>query len=260
MELSDGSHTITLRWEGQAEGRNIDGSYRGVIEEPDSITFQYLSCGNMGFVLRADGGNYLYQRTRDEYYADILDDSLQEVKADDLKEMSDESLKQVAVVQKDILEALQTAYAAAGIDVEIDKQSGKITMSDSILFGLDSAELSEDGKAYLDGFLKVYADVVLDESSDYFDYIDAILLEGHTDSSGDYAYNQQLSEARAEAVDDYCYELYPSLSDYIDTVGCASDELIYDENGEEDAEASRRVTFKILLNLEAFGGSSTDNE
>lgn len=260
MELSDGGHTITLRWEGKAEGKNIDGSYRGMIGEPDSITFQYLLCGNMGFVLRADGQNYCYQRTRDEYYADILDDSLQEVKAQDLKEMSDDSLKQVAIVQKDILEALQAAYAAAGIEVEIDEQSGKITMSDSILFGLDSAELSGEGKDYLDRFLKVYADVVLDEGSDYYDYIDAILLEGHTDSSGDYAYNQQLSEARAEAVDDYCYELYPSLSNYIDTAGRASDDLIYDENGEEDREASRRVTFKILLDLEAFGAGHTESE
>lgn len=256
MELGDNDNTITLSWEGRAEGKNIEGSYRGVIGEPDSITFQYLLCGNMGFVLRADSQNYCYQLTRDEYYADILNDSLQEVKAEDLKEMSDDSLKQVVIVQKDILEALQSAYGAAGIEVEIDGQSGKITMSDSILFGLDSAELSEEGKAYLDGFLKVYADVVLDEGSDYYDYIDAILLEGHTDSSGDYAYNQQLSEARAEAVDDYCYELYPFLSNYIDTVGRASDDLIYNENGEEDKEASRRVTFKILLDLEAFGTSN----
>lgn len=256
MELGDNGNTITLSWEGRAEGKNIDGSYRGVIGEPDSITFQYLLCGNMGFVLRADSQNYCYQLTRDEYYADILNDSLQKVKAEDLKEMSDDSLKQVVIVQKDILEALQSTYGEAGIEVEIDGQSGKITMSDNILFGLDSAELSEEGKAYLDGFLKVYADVVLDEGSDYYDYIDAILLEGHTDSSGDYAYNQQLSEARAEAVDDYCYELYPFLSNYIDTVGRASDDLIYDENGEEDKEASRRVTFKILLDLEAFGTSN----
>ncbi len=248
----EGDNTITISWEEKWHKWDDGFGTSERVADPDSITFRFLSCEDIGFIMQVDDMLYLYQKTRQEYYAEALQDSIDNVSYDDIKMMNEEELQKAVTVQKSILEALQTSFEEAGIEVDINEKSGKVTMSNSVLFGLDDARLSEEGEAYLDDFLKVYSSVILNSDRGYYEYIDGILLEGHTDSTGDYDYNQRLSEERAEAVDDYCYEKYSELSNYISTRGCASDNLIYDEEGNEDREASRRVEFKVILDLEAL--------
>ncbi len=226
IELS-GENTVTISWEKKGIPSGL--SYIQAKEDPVTMTFQYLSCGPIGFVLIVDGESYFYQSTRDEYYERRLKDSMMDVAYSDLKEMEDQSLEEMVLTQGKIMEDLKTAFNEAGVLVDIDGQSGKITMRNIILFGFDDAELSEAGKKDLDQFFEIYQSVILNEDSEYYDYIEGILLEGHTDSTGDYDYNKELSLERAIAVDDYCYEKYPALSNYIDTEGCSSDNLVYDK-------------------------------
>lgn len=141
-------------------------------------------------------------------------------------------------------------------DINIDEDSGKITLEENILFDKDKYVISKNGKKYLDSFIKIYADVIL--SQEIEQYISEIQVIGHTDTSGEYSYNQKLSEKRAEAVRKYCLvstknnlsdEQREKLSVLLKAIGKSYDEPIYDENNNVDMEKSRRVEFKFMMNL-----------
>ena len=68
-----------------------------------------------------------------------------------------------------------------------------------------------------------------------------------------------MSQKRAETVLDYC--IHNTGSELTDTekeelkelsqaIGYASSNLVYDDNGKEDPDASRRVTVKFIVRLE----------
>jgi len=82
-----------------------------------------------------------------------------------------------------------------GIEVEHAPESGEINvrLTSDILFDLNSAALRSSSRATLDEL-----------GSNFRQYPDnKIIVEGHTDSTGTDAYNQQLSERRASTVADY---------------------------------------------------------
>ena len=77
------------------------------------------------------------------------------------------------------------------VDVErLDEETLRVNFDSDILFAVDSAVLSADAKYSLDDFARVMLDFPKT----------AILIQGHTDSTGTEEYNQRLSERRAEAV------------------------------------------------------------
>ena len=134
----------------------------------------------------------------------------------------------------------------------IDEASGEVTFDSAVLIDFDSSELKDESKATIDEFISVYESVVL--SGNYASRIDAIMFEGHTDSSGDFDYNMSLSEKRAKAVMDYCIdsngltgEQKTALRKIAKSKGYSYADLVYDENGKEDAEATRRVAIKFYL-------------
>lgn len=72
----------------------------------------------------------------------------------------------------------------------IDEETLAVTFDSDILFSVDSASLSSGSKYELDEFAGVMNEYPKS----------AILIQGHTDSTGSEAYNMGLSERRAEAV------------------------------------------------------------
>lgn len=173
---------------------------------------------------------------------------------DDLRAMSGDSLAAAEVKRDRILDALRAAFQAANLSITLNEESGEAVMPEKILFASGSAELSEEGKQFIDQFLQVYGSVVL--SDEYKDQIQSICFDGHTDSQGEYEYNLTLSQQRAEAVMNYCLES-ASLTDAQRGVlrslakaqGYAYSNPVVDENGQEDAAASRRVAIRFLVNL-----------
>ena len=71
----------------------------------------------------------------------------------------------------------------------------KVTLQSEVLFGFDKDVLREEGKARLD------AEVV--EKMKAHPEVELVLITGHTDRIGTTAYNQKLSERRAQAVKKY---------------------------------------------------------
>mgnify|MGYP000312532884 CR=1 FL=1 len=81
-----------------------------------------------------------------------------------------------------------------GVDVErVDEETLRVSFDGDILFSVDSSVLSEASKQDLDEFAWVMNEYPKT----------AILIQGHTDSTGSEEYNQRLSERRAEAVEHY---------------------------------------------------------
>jgi OOP family OmpA-OmpF porin len=71
----------------------------------------------------------------------------------------------------------------------------KITLQSKALFDFDKAVLKPEGRAALD------AEVVAKMAG--VQKLELVLVSGHTDRIGSDAYNQKLSERRADAVRDY---------------------------------------------------------
>jgi OOP family OmpA-OmpF porin len=67
-----------------------------------------------------------------------------------------------------------------------------------VLFDTNSAELSADAKRQIDGAIAQYKTLPPDVAGET-----RVTIEGHTDNTGSEAYNQKLSEQRANIVRDY---------------------------------------------------------
>ena len=203
-----------------------------------------LGIHNGGVVIKKDGKTYKYLSSEDEYEAQKLSGTVEDT---DISDLSDEEKSALVGTQTNIMSEVEKGLADAGINAEVDQTTGQVNLDSSILFALDDATLSEEGKSYLDGFLDVYTSVLMSDT--YKNSIAKIKVEGYTDSSGSADHNQTLSEQRAASVADYCISKVPDIASIIEKKGGGSSNLDYDENGNENADASRRVAFKFALNV-----------
>ncbi len=163
-------------------------------------------------------------------------------------------IDQIIGVKADLIESLNEEFAKNQINVNIDPQTGAIVLDSNVLFALRESELTEEGEYILTQVLPVYCEVLL--SDQYADYVAEIIIDGYTDSLGDYFSNLQLSQDRALAVAGYLLTISGSfmdessqqaLQDKLTANGRSESNLILDENGVEDADASRRVEVKFRL-------------
>lgn len=182
-----------------------------------------------------------------------LQDSISE---EEFNTIDNNTMQAIVATKEDILTMLSNAFETAGINAEINQGTGEVTMDSSILFDVDSSELSASGKTYLDSLMKAYGSVILDDSLS--EIICGVIFEGHTDSTGGYEYNMTLSEERAKAVLDYCLTSSgldstqaARLKSMASSVGYSYSKLIFDENGVELPDESRRVTIKFKLDPKA---------
>lgn len=163
----------------------------------------------------------------------------------------------VDVEQKktDLYNDMAAAFAEEGLNATIDKESGVIALDSGVLFGGDSAELKDEGKAFLDKFIKAYTKIAFSEK--YVDFINKTMIEGHTApvEGSSYALDLPLSEERANNVLQYCLTadtgIDPAvLANSFEAVGYANSQPVYDAQGNVDMAASRRVSFRFLVDVE----------
>ena len=126
-----------------------------------------------------------------------------------------------------------TAVAAvAAIDEEPDYTT--LSLSSSATFELGGSTLSPEGKAAV-------ADIVAQFKGRE---VKSVIIEGYTDNSGDAAFNQDLSEKRAEAVKAEAVA-NGANPDKITTVGYGEANPIADNSTREGRARNRRVEIKI---------------
>ena len=186
--------------------------------------------------------------------ADLASSQAKLDEANDLMEQQQQRIDQIIGVKAELIEALNEEFQANHINVQIDKETGAILLDSSVLFSFNESELTEEGTEILDQVLPVYCHVLL--SGEYADYVGEVIIDGYTDSIGDYVSNLSLSQSRAYAVAAYLLEhMNEFLSGNEQEVlmakltanGKSSSHPILTVRGEEDADASRRVEIKFRL-------------
>ena len=183
-----------------------------------------------------------------------------------------QQIDQIIGVKAEVIEALKNEFSKNNINVDIDAQTGALTLEASVMFDYDQAELTDAGKQALEQILPIYCKVLLQD--DYMKYLAEIIIDGYTDTDGDYSYNLQLSQQRSLAVAQYLLDIQgnfldstqsQNLENYLTVNGHSMANPVLDANGNVDKDASRRVEIKFRLKdeemideLNQIMSSSTD--
>ncbi len=173
---------------------------------------------------------------------------------EELMAIQQERIEQIVGVKADLISALKSEFDKQNLAVSIDETDGSIVFDSNVLFGYNENTLTEAGRELLGEMLPVYCSVLTSE--EYIDYLAEIRIDGYTDTSGTYEYNLQLSQERSSAVAEYLLSLsgesipeseIGDIQELLSANGHSWSNPIYTEEGEVDAEASRRVEIKFRL-------------
>lgn len=179
-----------------------------------------------------------------------------------------DQIREVAIAYQENQIALYNALVAEfegdlpRWEAEIDPETIAFNFrSPDVLFETGEIELRPGFREILDDFFPRYLGVL----AGFRDSIDEVRIEGHTSSrwnrftSSDDAYfkNMVLSQGRTRSVLNYVYRLPGAMHDrdwvkkHVAAVGYSSSRVVVDGQGQEDAERSRRVSFRVQTNAEA---------
>ena len=165
----------------------------------------------------------------------------------ELLEEQQEKIDKIIGVKAEVVEALQKEFEKKNLNVDIDPQTGALTLNANVMFDYDQAELTDSGKMTLS--------MVLPDDS-YKKYLGEIIIDGYTDTDGDYSYNLELSQKRSLAVAQYLLDIksdflkdsqVQELKDCLTVNGHSMSDPVLDADGNVDKDASRRVEVKFRL-------------
>lgn len=155
-------------------------------------------------------------------------------------------------VRTQIIQDLGASLSKADLKATVDKNTGDIMLESAVFFDVGKDAIKADGQELLNRFIPVYLGVLL--SPEYSEYLGEIVIEGHTDTQGDYLMNLQLSQERALSVATFCLQMkglnagqQEQLRSILTAKGRSYSDPIYDAEGNIDMDASRRVAFKFRL-------------
>jgi len=163
-------------------------------------------------------------------------------------------IEQLVGIRPRIVASLSSALRSSSISATVDAATGSIALESDVMFESGDYDLSAAGRSFIDKFLPVYLEVLF--SDEYSQYVSEIIIEGHTDSVGTYLSNLELSQQRALAVASYVLgdsckavsaDLKNELRPVVTVNGRSYSERIFNADGTEDKDASRRVVFKFRL-------------
>ena len=145
--------------------------------------------------------------------------------------------------QAGINEAKGSATAAMTKAQEAEKAAkGKliytVTLSnDKVRFPVNKAEISDEAKAMID---EAVTPLVQANRGVFFE------IEGHTDNTGDAAYNFKLGEERAMAVRDYIAKTHGIALNRLNVFSYGEEKPVADYKDREGRAQNRRVVIRIL--------------
>jgi OOP family OmpA-OmpF porin len=131
------------------------------------------------------------------------------------------------------VEMVETPTAAS---ITVQKEQ-KVVIGASILFAFDSAELSDDGKAII---LERIAALGNPENKA------EVSVVGHTDSTGPEAYNQKLSESRAQTVAEFIEQMKESPDTNVEYSGVGESDPVDTNDTKEGRMNNRRVVITVV--------------
>lgn len=180
----------------------------------------------------------------------------QELVAEQQKIMEEQQrqLDELIGIRTELIEALKQEFDGTDLSVSVDSKTGSIALDSSILFDSGEYELKDTGQEFLRKFLPKYINVLT--NNQFKEYVSEIIIEGHTDTQGDYLYNLELSQKRALSVASLCLDSSQAvlkekkleeLRKIVTANGKSFSNPVLDADGNVDADASRRVEFLFRL-------------
>ena len=234
-DLEDAEAVLAAQQEELAQAQSL------LQEKEDEIAAQQQSLDVLSIQLGEQQSHIDDQQSRIDEQQTLLDSQQRQI-------------EQLVGMKPRIIQSLSDALKAANISASVDPNSGAIALEADVLFSTGRYDLTDEGRARIDDFLPVYLDVLF--SDEYLPYVAEIIIEGHTDSVGDYIRNLELSQQRAGAVASYVlsdsYTAITSgqrrlLRQMATANGRSFSDPVLNESGVEDKDASRRVVFKFRL-------------
>ena len=182
---------------------------------------------NDGFVKDYVASPYgeVYKNSYGECWRSRFDDTI-----DKREECGYEKPKTLMVEQE-----LVVAPTAATLTTTVSEQ---INIRAALLFAFDSAVLSDDAKAVLEERIAKY--------KGKGELTSNVSVIGHTDSTGSEAYNQKLSEMRAQAVAHYLEQNTYIIDTQIDAIGKGES----DPEASNDTQAGRELNRRVVIILD----------
>jgi peptidoglycan-associated lipoprotein len=133
-------------------------------------------------------------------------------------------------------QALQRAQEAG--QLAQGKLLYEVVLTDQdVRFGLESANLSPEARAALDGF----AEELKQENRGVF-----VEIQGHTDATGSEAYNERLGLERAEAVRNYLSRQHQFPLHRMNVISYGEASPMTDNSSREGRAQNRRVALVVL--------------
>lgn len=167
-------------------------------------------------------------------------------------DIQQQKLDDLVGVQTKIVRELTAALNQASLRATVDANTGDIVLESAVFFDFGKNDIKDAGRAFLDRFIPVYLGVLM--QPEYVDYLGEIIIEGHTDTSGTYLVNLELSQQRALNVAAYCLQMpglndaqLAKLRDILTAKGRSYSDPIYNADGTVNMDACRRVEFKFRM-------------
>ncbi|MFW5992451.1 MAG: OmpA family protein [Halanaerobiaceae bacterium] len=175
----------------------------------------------------------------------------------EVQQMISSRIDEIVGFREKIARDLSTKFADSNLAIDLDETTGAISFSGGVLFETASAEIRREFKNQLKQVIPQYVEVLLSEK--HRDNISQIIIEGHTDDTGSYSYNLDLSQRRAANVVKYILgEEFPDfknkelLKQYITASGKSESKLIRKSDGSINRILSRRVEIKFNITDQYF--------
>lgn len=235
-----------------------DGRYDAVDNISGETLFEGYSSLTYSSPQKTDNGTYVLAKrvegNFDVYLIQNEFDAARSNLSDAL--VSAEALKLLYAKQQDLFTELEKAFADKGITATIDRVSGEIGIDSNVIFGGDSAELSDAGKEVLKQFISAYVSIVSDAK--YAGFIEKTVIEGNTAPVDGVSYEEglPLSEERANTVLGFFTSDEAGVSvnegDF-EAIGNSNANPVYNLDGTVNMDASRRVSFRFIINEDYQG-------
>lgn len=240
VQLENQTKTLEQReTELKAAQMNLVESQRQLEESQQKLTEQEATLAAAEILLSAQERELLASSAQVASQQETLDS--QQIKIDEL-----------LGIRTRIIQDLGVALSGANLNAKVDPSTGNIMMDSAVFFDTGTSNIKDAGKGMLNDFIPIYLSVLL--RPEYADFLGSIIIEGHTDTSGSFLTNLELSQRRAFAVVSYCLSM-PTLSEeqratlqtIITATGRSYSAPVRDASGNVLMDESRRVEFKFSL-------------
>ena len=164
-------------------------------------------------------------------------------------------MQTIAVLRLSILEKVRDGIVAVmgNADKVSISDNGNIVLSEDILFDVGSSEIKAEALPALDQLSLVFADFLA--SDENAQYVDSIVISGHTDSTGTDERNRELSTERANSVLNYLLKAHGArlnrYASYFCAAGYGKTHPVASNSTEEGRAANRRIEISIILKDES---------